>query len=88
MAENLRVTHYRDGTPIPHLPYEEWIETKSGANCYYHNDWRHNDRYGALYNWYAVDDSRNIAPMEWHVSTDRWLFRKFRAGKSLRCIWE
>ncbi len=68
MAENLRVTKYRDGTEIPKLfGAEEWQNTSSGAYCKYSNNV---DTYGNLYNWYAINDSRNIAPEGWHVPTD------------------
>ena len=68
MAENLRVTKYRYGTEIPKLfGAEEWQNTSSGAYCKYSNNV---DTYGNLYNWYAINDSRNIAPEGWHVPTD------------------
>lgn len=71
MAENLRVTHYRDGTAIPLLTSDDdWTSTSTGAYCYYDNDSSNSDTYGALYNWHAVTDSRNIAPEGWHVPTD------------------
>jgi len=71
MAENLKVTHYRDGTAIPNLTLKsDWIGTSSGAYCYYDNDSSSADTFGVLYNWYAVDDSRNIAPDGWHVPSD------------------
>ncbi|MBT3839662.1 MAG: hypothetical protein HOF50_06980, partial [Candidatus Marinimicrobia bacterium] len=40
------------------------------AYAVYDNNETHADTYGYLYNWYAVDDSRNIAPDGWHVPTD------------------
>jgi uncharacterized protein (TIGR02145 family) len=66
MAENLKVTHYRNGDTIPNIINpNEWGFLTTGAYCDY------NDAvYGRLYNWYAVDDSRNIAPEGWHVPTD------------------
>ncbi len=71
MAENLRVTKYRDGTAIPNVTDDStWISTTDGAMCYYNNDSGNAATYGALYNWYAVNDSRNIAPRGWHVPTD------------------
>jgi len=71
MMENLKVTHYRNGDPIPHLTNDDdWTSTSSGAYCYYDNDSTHADTYGALYNWYAVNDSRGLAPAGWHVPTD------------------
>ena len=71
MAENLKVTHYRNGDPIPHVIADgNWTSTFSGAYCYYDNDPDNGDTYGALYNWYAVDDARNIAPEGWHIPTD------------------
>ena len=71
MMENLKVTHYRNGEPISNLTNNnDWTNTTSGAYCYYNNDPDNADTYGALYNWYAVDDSRNIAPTGWHVPTD------------------
>ncbi len=73
MAENLKVTHYRNGDPIPHLTdNDDWTSTTNGAYCYYNNNSANADTYGALYNWYAVDedDSRGLAPEGWHVPTD------------------
>ncbi len=71
MAENLKVTHYRDGTAIPHLTDNgDWTSTSTGAYCYYDNNNSNGETYGALYNWYAVTDVHNIAPAGWHVPTD------------------
>lgn len=71
IAENLKVTHYRNGDPIPHVTdHEEWINTTSGAYCVYWNNPTNVDIYGNLYNWYAVDDERGLAPTGWHVPTD------------------
>lgn len=71
MAENLKVTHYRNGDAIPHLTDNgDWIGTSSGAYCVFENTPSNSDTYGNLYNWYAVDDTRNIAPAGWHVPTD------------------
>ena len=71
MAENLKVTHYRNGDPIPHVTDDgEWSGLGTGAYCEYGNDPGNVETYGRLYNWYAVDDSRNIAPAGWHVPTD------------------
>ncbi len=75
MAENLKVTHYRDGTPIPDIPDEDiWSRLTTGALCWMDNDpLTHKDVYGALYNFHAVTDSRNICPPGWHVPTiEEW----------------
>lgn len=74
MAENLKVTHYRNGDPIPHVTSNsEWEDLSTGAYCAYDNDSSNARIYGYLYNWYAVNDSRNIAPEGWHVpSDDEW----------------
>ena len=71
MAENLQVTHYRNGDPIPNISDDtEWIGLTDGAYCIYDNNQANLDGYGLLYNWYAVTDDRNIAPEGWHVPTD------------------
>jgi len=71
MAENLKVTHYRNGDPIPHVTDgATWGALTTGAYCEYDNNPSNVATYGRLYNWYAVDDSRNIAPEGWHVPTD------------------
>lgn len=70
MVENLKVQHYRNGAPIQlvsdSLP---WISAPGGAYCYYNNKQKNADAFGYLYNWYAVNDSRNLAPAGWHVPT-------------------
>jgi len=71
MAENLKVTHYRNGEPIPNVTdNSSWYALLSGAYCDYNNDVSNVATYGRLYNWYAVSDSRNIAPAGWHVPSD------------------
>jgi uncharacterized protein (TIGR02145 family) len=68
MKENLKVTHYRNGDPIPTgLNNAAWGSASAGAYTFYNNDAGNNLVYGKLYNWYAATDSRNIAPPGWHV---------------------
>jgi len=84
MMENLKVTHYRNGDPIPHVTDDSaWAGLSTGASCNYDNDEGNVAIYGRLYNWYAVDDSRNLAPEGWHVPTDEeWKHLEMFLGMS------
>lgn len=71
MAENLKVGHYRNGDPIKFISDKsEWNTQYNGSYCFYNNDLNIANIYGYLYNWYAINDIRNIAPEGWHVPTD------------------
>jgi uncharacterized protein (TIGR02145 family) len=71
MAENLKVTKYNNGDPIPNVTDDvEWNDLTSGAYCDYNNEPDNSTTYGKLYNWYALNDSRNIAPTGWHIPSD------------------
>jgi uncharacterized protein (TIGR02145 family) len=71
LVENLNVTHYRNGDPISIVTDEnQWSDLSKGAYCDYNNKSSNSTIYGRLYNWYAVNDSRNIAPIGWRVATD------------------
>ena len=71
MVENLKTTRYRNGEAIPNITDNaSWAALITCAYCDYNNIPSNSITYGKLYNWYAVNDSRNIAPMGWHVSTD------------------
>ena len=72
MAENLKTTKYRNGDPIPNISSGvAWEALTTGAHCWYKNDaGTYKATYGGLYNWFAVVDGRNIAPLGWHVPTD------------------
>jgi uncharacterized protein (TIGR02145 family) len=66
MAENLKVTRYRNGRPISKITDgNTWWNLTTAAYCE-----NQAATYGKLYNWYAVIDSQNIAPEGWHVATD------------------
>jgi uncharacterized protein (TIGR02145 family) len=70
-AENLKVTHYQNGDSIRNVTDKyEWSELVTGAYCKYDNNDYDATKYGYLYNWYAVNDMRNISPKGWHVPTD------------------
>jgi len=71
MAENLKVTHYRNREAISTKHNQtEWLYLLTGAYAVFNDNVTNATTYGYLYNWYAVDDSRNIAPEGWHVPTD------------------
>ena len=71
---NLNIATFRNGDAIPEAKTDaEWEaagENKQPAWCYYENDVANGIKYGKLYNWYAVNDTRVIAPSGWHVPTD------------------
>ena len=75
---NLDVDHFNDAaqTTIPQISsqaeYNAWVN--AGANtpawCWYNFDENMGKRYGKLYNWYAVTDSRGLAPSGYHIPSD------------------
>ena len=78
-TNNLEVTTYRDGTPIPQVTDPAaWANLTTGAWCYYNHISANGDTYGKLYNWYAVagihDNDPNtpnkiLAPSGWRIPT-------------------
>ena len=89
MTENLNIGRFQNGDIIPEAKTaEEWKaagNTKRPAWCYYHNDPKNGDKYGKLYNWYAVKDTRGLAPEGWHVPSDaEWtVLSTFLGGKDV-----
>lgn len=88
MAENLRTTHYADGSPIPRVAdtpgWDALLET-SPAYCWYNDDSvRNSQTYGALYTWAATMNGeassnsvpsgvQGVCPSGWHVpSLEEW----------------
>lgn len=71
MLRNLDVSTYRNGDPIPQITDpSEWVNATTGAWCYFEHSSANGSVYGKLYNWYAVNDPRGLAPEGWHVATD------------------
>ena len=70
---NLNVVNFKNGDPIPRAKTDaEWkkaAENKKPAWCYYNNDPTNSDKYGILYNWFAVNDPRGLAPEGWHIAS-------------------
>lgn len=83
LTENLKVTHYNDGTPITFIEdFNEWATTYDGAYCTYNNDTANKAVYGLLYNWYAVNTGL-LAPCGWRIpSDDDWRRLEFELGIS------
>jgi len=77
-AKNLNVTHFRNGDIIPEVKSaEEWIQKEElcePAFCYYENDPANDEKYGKLYNYFAVEDKRILAPIGWKIpSYNDWI---------------
>jgi uncharacterized protein (TIGR02145 family) len=70
-VENLRTTKYNDGITIPHITDDiKWRSLSTPGYCYYGNTTDNTMiiKYGALYNWYAVN-THKLSPEGWHVPT-------------------
>jgi uncharacterized protein (TIGR02145 family) len=71
---NLNVNTFRNGDTIPEAKTnKEWVaagEAGKPAWCYYNNDPKIGLIYGKLYNWYAVNDPRGLAPAGWTLASD------------------
>ena len=82
---NLHVTKYRNGDKIPQVQDEKaWAKLKTGAWCYYENKKENGSTYGKLYNWFAVNDKRGLAPKGYHIpSAAEWnILTESLGGKS------
>ena len=78
MTKNLNVDKFRNGDLILEAKTaEEWKtagEKGEPAWCFYENDPANGEKYGKLYNWYAVNDPRGLAPEGWHIPSDaEWM---------------
>lgn len=85
MSENLNTNTFRNGDPIPQAKTaEDWKkagEQQKPAWCFYNNDPKNELKYGKLYNWYAVNDARGLAPEGWHIpSNDEWTILETSLG--------
>ena len=70
-SKNLDVATYRNGDVIPQVQDPNaWENLTTGAWCYYDNDASNGTKYGKLYNWYAVNDPRGLAPKGYHIPSD------------------
>ncbi|MCK5137396.1 MAG: hypothetical protein KAR19_16550 [Bacteroidales bacterium] len=97
MQENLKVTHYSDGTEIQLVEsVSEWdalIQTDK-AYCWYDNNSSNGNTYGALYTWGAAmngassstanpSDVQGVCPKGWHLpSDDEWKQLEMYLGMS------
>lgn len=79
MTENLEIDHFRNGDSIPEIELSlYWLRAgneQKPASCYAWNGVfiKYGENYGKLYNWYAVNDSRGLAPKGWHIpSEEEW----------------
>lgn len=86
MNKNLSVVTYKNGDIIPQVADAQWLNITTGAWCWYRNDSAtYAAPYGRLYNWYAVNDARGLAPQGWHVMSDSELtiLATFLGGSSV-----
>jgi len=68
MVENLKTKHFRNNIEIPNKTGDPTWGTLTSSAFSDHSTL--DTGYGKLYNWFAVTDSNNIAPLGWHVPTD------------------
>jgi len=70
MAENLRTTRFNNGIEIQNITADSiWVKLENCAYCWYNNDETYKNKYGALYNWYAVNTGK-LCPVGWHIPSD------------------
>ena len=71
MKYNLDTRYYNNGDLISEVKdSEKWSKLKKGAWCFYDNKPVNGYHYGKLYNWYAINDPKGIAPKGFHIASD------------------
>ena len=75
MGENLKSTKFNNQDPISLvLDNTQWSLQTQSAYCYYEGDLNNLSDYGNLYNWYVVNDFRQVCPAGYHVpSLTEWV---------------
>ena len=89
MAENLKTTHYADGTELllveSNTNWDEIVVYTDKVYCYYENSLSNLDNYGALYTWGAAMNGeagsdanpsgiQGVCPDGWHLPSDtEWI---------------
>jgi uncharacterized protein (TIGR02145 family) len=76
MRENLRTSYYSNGDLIS--GGSQVMGLSAGAWSYYNDDSANVNPYGKLYNQYAVSDTRNVCPINWHVPTRSDWYKLFK----------
>ena len=70
-TENLNLDKFRNGDVIPEAKsVDEWASfgvKGKPAWCYYQFSASNGINFGKLYNWYAINDYRKLAPTNWHI---------------------
>ncbi len=78
MQENLDTEFFRNGNRIPqakNITQWKWATSKHKPVWCYKEFKKKNDKYGKLYNYYAIKDKRGLAPKGWHIPKDHeWLY--------------
>ena len=70
-SANLDLVTYSNGDAIPQVQeIMAWNKLTTGAWCYYDNQKANGSTYGTLYNWWAVNDPRGLAPKDYHIPTE------------------
>jgi uncharacterized protein (TIGR02145 family) len=79
--DNLVSLKYNNGESIGWANPSTLATATTGSVQNGNGDWT---IYGRLYNWYAVNDSRNLCPSGWHVPTDcEWMYLENSLGMSI-----
>jgi uncharacterized protein (TIGR02145 family) len=86
LGENLNVSHFRNGDAIPEArsatEFEKFVKEGKPAWCYYDHNAENGKKYGKLYNWFAVNDPRGLAPSGWLVADkESWKKLLIHTGK-------
>jgi uncharacterized protein (TIGR02145 family) len=89
MTKNLDVDRFRNGDLIPEVQGEDAFRQAGirgqPAWCYYNSDPLNGEKFGKLYNWFAVNDPRGLAPQGWHIPSleELKVLVKFAGGKDI-----
>lgn len=83
MQENLRTTHFNDGTAIPTTSSPIYNDSTSVYQWAYDLDSTYINDYGLLYTWYVVINDKNACPSGWHIPDNaEWdTLRNFLGGE-------